>query len=283
MVMAEWYETLDADSLTHAASKGWNKPAGEVVADIFKSHRSAQSLIGSDPAAIVKLPKDATDPSYASIYDRVVGLGLPKSADEYKFDGIKFKDGTEFDAEDQALVRKIATTYKLTPAQARGVAAELAANHDAALEAGAGSSATAKAANDAALHSAWATDYDRNAAGASTVLDALKAKGVNVSFDGLDPAAHVAQMSALFQLSQELRESPMLRGASGNTAAAQPMTREQATAKIAELSNDRAWGDKAWNQPASPEAQQFRDLQAYAAGTTPEKYAAFLRGERVQW
>lgn len=279
--MAEWHEILDADTAAYVTNKGWNKPAGEVIADIFKSQRSAESLIGSDPSAIFKLPKDAADPSYANIYERVVGLGLPKSADEYKFDGVAFKDGTVIADEDAAFIRGIAAANKLTPAQARGMAAAWVERTDNEVAAGAGNDATATAAKDAALRSAWSLDYDRNSAGAATVLDALKAKGVNVSFEGLDPAAHVAQMSALFSLSQELKESPILRGGGAPQAFVQ-MTRDAATARLAELYRDPVWGQKAWNEPASPEAKQFRDLQAYAAGVTPEEYAKFMSGGRIE-
>lgn len=280
--MAEWYEALDAGGQEQVTAKGWNKPAADVIGDLFKSYSGAQSLIGSDPAAVVKLPKDASDPSYSGIYDRVVGMALPKSADEYKFDGINFKDGSGFADTDAAFIRDTSVKHKLTPAQSRGLAADLAAYMDASVDADTSANATAKAANDTALRTAWAADYDRHAAGAASVLDALKAKGINVTLDGLDPTAHVAQMNALFQLSQELREMPLLQGSSaGNPAQGGSMTREQATARYEQVRTDTAWIAKALGEPASNEAKELHNLQAYMSGVTPEEFTMFKAGGRI--
>src|ERR1700723_3163406 len=104
--MAEWFETLDAEHLEHATAKGWNKPlTPEIATGIVQAHRAAEKLIGTDPSLLLKLPKDATDPNYQSAYDRIVGMSVPKTPDEYKFDGIRFKNGSEFDADDQQFIR----------------------------------------------------------------------------------------------------------------------------------------------------------------------------------
>ena len=41
--MAEWFETLDAEHQEFVTSKGWNKPASEVVTGIAQAYREAQS------------------------------------------------------------------------------------------------------------------------------------------------------------------------------------------------------------------------------------------------
>ncbi len=144
--MAEWFETLDAETLAHATAKGWNVPdAAAAAAAAVKAHHGAEKLIGHPADQVLKLPKDAADPSYQSVYDRVVGMSTPKDPAEYKFDGVKFKDGTDLAEEDRTFVRKMATKYKLPTTVAAGIAADLAARADAAYRGARGAAGAARA------------------------------------------------------------------------------------------------------------------------------------------
>jgi hypothetical protein len=263
--MAEWFETLDAEHQEFVTSKGWNKPASEVVTGIAQAYREAQKFIGSDPSALMKLPKDATDPSYQGIYDRVVGMGLPKTAEEYSFADVRFKNGSTLDAEDTAFLRDIAVKNKLSPTQARAVATDLVARLDNDAAAGAGNDLAAKAANDTALRAAWSSEYDQKAFSASKTVDALAALGIKVSLDGLDVAGNIAAHNGLVALSASLNEAAIHRGGGIVTDPTTGMTPEAARARFDELKQDHTWVSKALSL-GTEEARLYANLVRVMAG-----------------
>ena len=76
--MAEWFEGLDAETLAHAEAKGWKDPdAGKVAAAAIRAHAGAEKLIGHPADQVLKLPKDAADPAFQAVYDRVAGMATP--------------------------------------------------------------------------------------------------------------------------------------------------------------------------------------------------------------
>lgn len=262
--MPEWFEDLDADALADVTAKGWNKPAGEIVSAIFNSHREAQKYIGSDPSMIVKLPKDAADPTYASIRDRVVGMGLPKDAAEYTFDDVKFKDGTPISPEDQAFIRELAVKYKMPLDAAREFAQATASRADAFAEAAGAGAASAKAANDAHLKGRWGMEYDQKALLAANGVDALKTLGVNVSLDGLAGDTYVAAMNGLGALGGQLKEHAILKGGGALHNPTDGMTSDQARVRFEDLRQNPEWASKALT-PGTTEAGYLSDLQRIIA------------------
>jgi hypothetical protein len=263
--MPEWFETLDAEHQEFVTSKGWNKPASEVVTGIAQAYREAQKFIGSDPSALLKLPKDAADPSYQGIYDRVVGMGLPKTAEEYQFGEVRRADGTLLGAEAIAAVRDFAFKNKLTPAAAQAMAADMATRADTGAAAKAGNDLAAKAANDTALRAAWSSEYDQKAFSASKTVDALAALGIKVSLDGLDVAGNIAAHNGLVALSASLNEAAIHRGGGIVTDPTTGMTPEAARARFDELKQDHAWVSKALSL-GTEEARLYANLVRVMAG-----------------
>ena len=209
-----WIDSLDADHQTHASTKGWDKMEPDAAAAaIVKAHRALEQHLGVPADQLLRLPKDATDPSYQGIYERVVGMSVPATADGYTFDGIKFKDGSTLEPEDVAFVRELGTKYKL-PAQAvRGIAADLAARYDALSETDGTAAETAKAANQAALRMAWNTDYDQKAFSATKAAEAVGfTPEVLAHMASLSPEAYVKNMNALVLLGAQMQEATILRG-----------------------------------------------------------------------
>jgi hypothetical protein len=265
--MPEWFEALDAPTLEQVSAKGWNKPAGEVISDIFKAHREAQSFIGSDPSAIVKLPKGAADPGYQAAYDRIVGMNLPASPDGYVFDDVKFKDGTALDPEDQQFVRDLAVKNKIPLPAAKAFAQALVERVDAALEGGANAEAAAKAQRDAVVRSTWGAEYDQKAFSASQAADTLKALGLAVpDGEGMSAEDYAKHMNGLVTLGAQLKEAPLLRGGGRMVDTMSNLAPDAARAQLDTLMQSSSWREKALD-PATDEFKQLDNLQrSIAAG-----------------
>ena len=236
---APWYSTLDADMQAHVTGRGWHeKPANEAAVEAVKSHYAAQKLIGVPPESVIKLPKDATDPSYQSIYDRVVGMGVPAKAEDYKF------PATVPEA-DQAFVREIAMKYKLPETAAQGLAADLRERGETVTQTSTAAAETTKAANQVALRVALGGNYDQNVFSITRAAEAVGfTPEVLEAMAALPSEKYVANMQAFLKLSQQLNEATILRGGSPVRDPAAGMGQEQARKWLDDLPNDKVLGQK---------------------------------------
>lgn len=246
-VTPTWYGGLDQELQAQVTAKGLDKlEPGAAAAQALTMYHAAQKMIGVPPEQLLRVPKDAADPAYNDVYNRIVGMNMPKDPTEYKFDGIKFRDGTDLDETDATFVRDIAVKYKLPVNTARGIAADLAARADTMADGETNSSAATKGANEVALRRHWGTEYevrtyhaDRGATAAgmpASVMEYIKS---------LPEAEHVPAMEALYKIGNSLREADVLRGG-GNTPRdpTQGMSPTEATAKLTELKQDSNWVNK---------------------------------------
>jgi hypothetical protein len=236
---APWYSGLDADVQAHVTGRGWHeKTPVEAAVEAAKSHFAAQKLIGVPPEQVIRLPKDATDPSYQGIYDRVVGMGVPQKPEDYKF------PATVAEA-DQAFVREIAVKYKLPEAAAMGLAADLRERGEGSAAAQANAAETTKAANQVALRTAWGGSYDQNAFSATRAAEGIGfTDEVLSAMAGLPAEKYVANMNALLKLSQQLNEATILRGGNPVRDPTAGLSQEQARERMKQLQDDKAWGAK---------------------------------------
>ena len=238
-----WHTGLDPETLTHATGKGWNtlEPAAAAT-EAVKAHFAAQKLMGHPAEQLVVMPKDAADPNYQTAYDRIIGIGAPKTPDEYKFDGVKFKDGTDIGGKDADFVRSLASKYKLSVPQAREMASAFAAHSDAGSAEEATQTETTKGANNVTLRRHWNTDYDMKT---FTASKAAEMAGLPVSLiaaiSTLPEADHIKAMDALYSLGTQLNEAVLLRGGVAPRDPTAGMSQEQATQRMEALKNDRSW------------------------------------------
>ncbi len=232
-----WHAGLAPEELAHATTKGWDKlDAGLAAAAAAKAHFGVEKFMGVPPENVIVAPKDVNDPGYQSAYDRIVGLGAPKDAAEYKFDGLTIGD------KDAEFVRNLAFTNKLSAPQARNLAAEFlrhaaagTANDEQQVE-------ITKGANNVALRQHWNTDYDMKNFAVSKVAEALGLPPeVVASFSTLPTPAHVKTMDALFSLSNQLNEAVMLRGGVQPRDPTAGMSPDQAQARYNTLKEDKGW------------------------------------------
>lgn len=206
--MAEWYEGLDAETLAHATTKGWNVPdAAVAAAAAVKAHFGAEKLIGHPADQVLKLPKDAADPAFQGVYDRIFSMVAAKTPEDYKFDGIDIPE------DDQKRVRDLAVKHKLPPAVALDFAADLSARTRGAAETATAAAETTKAANVAHLRAAYGADHDFKLFGAQR---AVEAAGLPASILAhimtLPQEEYRKGMDALVALGQKMNEVPMHRG-----------------------------------------------------------------------
>lgn len=230
-----WFDGLDPELKTHVTGRGWDKlePAA-AAAEAAKSHFGAQKLIGHPPDQVVKLPKDATDPAFQSVYDRIVGMATPKTAEEYVIDG-----------PEAPFVKELALKHKLPLDAARGIAEGLTARNTATAGERANAAETAKAANQVALRTAWGGEYDQKAFSATRVAEAIGfTPEVLASMAALPADQYVKNMNALASLSSQLNEATILRGGNSVRNPDAGLDANGAQAQLDALKQDRAWTQK---------------------------------------
>lgn len=241
-----WFDSLDADHQAHITSRGWEKLEPDAAAaEAVKAHLSATKMIGVPENQIVRLPKDAQDPTYQSVFDRIVGMATPKTADEYGFDGIKFKDGTDLHDDDVKFVRELSAELKLTTAQSRAVAAKLADRATDFEDAGVTSRAGQLASNIEALRQSWNSEYDAKAFAASEAGKAVGFTPAVLEFMGSLPTPeYIKNMNALVFLGAQMTEAAVHRGGREPTDPSAGMAPDQARAELERLKGDPEWGRK---------------------------------------
>ncbi len=269
-----WFEALEPELKAHAAAKGWDKVEAAVLpAELVKAHYAAQKLIGTPAEQLLKLPKDATDPTYQSAYDKIVGMSIPKDPAEYKFDGLKFKDGTPLGAEDQEFVRGLAVKHKLSPAAAQGVAAELVARADSSDAGDTKASDERKAANGAYLLTQWGAQHDAKAFAATRAANAAGlSPEVFQHIATLEPTVYKQNMDALVALGEKMGEAAMLRG---NVAMERDptvgVTPEEAQKQLTAFNSDRAWQQKFFANDTETVSQWKKLTTIVAAARVPQR------------
>jgi hypothetical protein len=240
---AAWIASLDEDSRGYLTNRGLHdKPLADIAAASIKAHREAERLLGRPATDFLIKPKDASDEAnHQAIRDF---LGVPKDATGYKFDGLKFADGTDLDPATQDWLRGVATKIGLPAERAGEFAQEFIRFSDAA-EADASAETTAKVEEGrAALKANWGQSYDAN------MVVAKNAFSTVMQESGLTPEQYGEAMTALENqvgykgLMEVFRTIGLKMGEDkfvSNDAKTGLMTRDGATARLNELKADQAW------------------------------------------
>ena len=83
-----WYKGQPDEVVGYLQNKKWDGADGPIRA--LESYRNLEKLHGVGPDRLLKLPETADEKGWSDVYDR---LGRPKTAAEYKADGLKIPDG----------------------------------------------------------------------------------------------------------------------------------------------------------------------------------------------
>lgn len=74
---APWHGIAEADGAAYVANKGWQAPA-----DVVRSYREAEKLIGRDPSTLLVMPRSDDPVALRSVQAK---LGMPETPDKYEF------------------------------------------------------------------------------------------------------------------------------------------------------------------------------------------------------
>lgn len=232
-----WYEGADAGLIAHLQTHGWDKkPEKEVALAAAQSHYAAQKIIGVPPDQLLRMPKDANDADgWQKVYEK---LGVPK---EYKFEGLKFADGTE---PEKSYIDFIATTAKdlhLTQNAAQDLAQRLIKSMDAAVAEESAEETAAKQNDVNELKKSWGANWDAN-----MFVAQRAAQSLGVTTEQLqaaqDTVGYPKVMEMFRNLASKIGEDSLVTqdgNAGGNV-----MTREQAVARRVVLLGDKAWAER---------------------------------------
>lgn len=256
-----WHEGADAGLTGYIQNRGWDKldPKAAALA-ASRAHHEAEKLIGAPPDQMLRIPKDANDTEgWGKVYSK---LGVPADATQYKFDGLKFANGEEVDADFSASVAKIATEQHLTLDQAKGVAKFIVSQIDAAE---ADEAATYQSKLDAEKNT-LKTNWGSNATANMIVAQNAAAKlGVSAEeLSALEKTIGYARVMEMFRnVGSRIGEDSFIRdsGGGGNN----PVTKEAAQARLNMLEHDADWQER-FNKGGARERQEFDNLTRMVAG-----------------
>lgn len=244
-----WFNAFsgDAEMMGHVQARGWDKltdPATAAV-EIARQQRQAQQLVGAPADQIIRLPKDANDPAWNTVHQR---LGRPADDKGYDFSGVKNVAGQAMDEALTATVRAAAFKLNLSKDGAAELARTVVAMSDKAAADEKATRDAAVAEDRQALDKSWGANKQANMLIATNAFKAL------LTASGLPQEKYGEAMSALesivgyaglhqvlLSIGQKIGEDKFIggRGPSGDGV----MTREQAVARKADLMKDKVWTD----------------------------------------
>ncbi len=269
-----WYAGLDAEHQSMLQSRGLHTmdPAQAAV-ELAKAYRGSERLRGGLAAGdVVALPRGPDHPQGAATPEELKAfwqrVGAPADASGYKFDDLKFSDGTSPDQSFQDQVRAAAAASNM-PAHMLNSFMKQMLPHMEAEEANSNVAAQAAAtASRQALDAEWGVNAMRNKFVAGRAADMLQAaSGVDVTAamdelqksPGVGYAGVMKMLKAIGEMAGEGRFVP-----SGGQQGA--MTKEQAQERLSSLGKDQGWLRR-WAAGGSDEAKLKTDLIRIINGT----------------
>lgn len=242
MSEAPWYAGLDQELHPFITARGYDKlDAQAALAAAIKGHHEANKMLSSAP----RMPVGPDDPNFQTAYERIMGMAPAPAPDAYKFDGIKFKDGTDLDDSYAGFLREFGAKHKLSPATVRDLAAILTERADSEVAEVGNSATLARQANQLALRQQWGGATDERLFAATRAATALRIpeKVLNEMAAG-DRQEYIGFMEGLAEASRDLNEMEIRRGGGSFNNSTSGLSPEQAEAEKERLFADPAWRAK---------------------------------------
>ena len=239
-----WYAgKVDQETVGHWQNRGWDvSDPVKVSTAVTKAWRDAeaatQALHGVPADRILKMPAPGDEAALRAFHQR---LGAPADKTGYDFSGVKYPDGSA--VADTFTAPLAETFHKL--GVSKDAAAEITrsmVNWVDSQDKAESAETTAKVqAEQQALKNNWGQNFDNNRFVARTAAGKL---GVTpAELDALDgQIGHARVMEMFRQIGEQMGEAKFTGGGPGGGP--QPMTQEQAVARIADLKRDSAWVTK---------------------------------------
>lgn len=204
------------------------------------AHQEAQKFIGQPAEKLIRLPDTPTDADgWSKVWQR---LGAPKDAAGYNFEGIKFADGTDLDANFVSFVRNMATDLHLPADAGREVMTRVVKYMQDSETADTQIETAAKLAAQETLKTSWGANYEANKFVASQAAQALGIDKATV--DALEQNVSYDKIMEMFrQIGVKIGEDRYV--ATGGIAGGGPATYEGAVEQKAMLTADTEFVKKA--------------------------------------
>ena len=223
----------------------------EIAVHMTKAHREAVSKLGVPPDQLLRMVKpDSPEADVKAFWGK---LGAPADPKEYDFSAIKYADGTVIEPEFADQLRATFARRFVPKETAIEIAKDLAkfADGDEAKQA---AEKTAKIEVERAqLKSEWKQDYEGNLYVARQGAKALGLTPEHVNeLENL--IGYKAIMTAMHRVGALGKEANFIGGGGPNGGA---MTREQATARKADIMQDKAWVARYHNGDTAARAEML--------------------------
>lgn len=237
---AAWHAGIDAEILGHWQNKGWKvDDPKEVALAATRQAREAEKFFGVPADQILKMPKpDAKPEDIKAFWSK---LGAPAEAKDYDFSAVKDAAGNPIGAPLADAIRNAAAAAHLPKDAATTIAQAVAKQLDDAKASEATITAAKMAEEKATLAKNWGDKAEFNKMKAmegaqrlgKPFVEALEKAGVG----------YADIMEAMRKIGAGTSEDTFIdRGARGGPG--NPVTREGAVARKAELMNDSAWAKR---------------------------------------
>jgi hypothetical protein len=254
----------DAEIVGHIQNKGWDKKTvAEAAIDAAKSHRSAELMLGGGVDNLVRLPKDQNDEAgWKAVYSK---LGAPADAKAYDpiFKEVTFTDKTEIDQPFVDVLRKTAVKNHWTVEELRDVTKAVVSYVESGDAGDAATKQAAVALEQKKLVENWgAANVDVNMIIARNAVAKLGIKPEAVAALQ-DQVGYAAVMEMFHKIGSSIGEDSLIRSLNGGGSPT--LSKEQATARIAELKKDTDW-TKRYLEGSSKEVSELTALIAIQAG-----------------
>jgi hypothetical protein len=256
-----WFDALDTETKGYIQNRGLDK--GDAVAAFMnasKAHREAATKLGIPADRVVQWPTKsrAEDPNaWADINAR---LGVGTKPEDYDFTDVKADEAFK------AQIRDLALKNNLPKDTAKSLLTELAASQAKAADDAAKAHEAGAAAALASLKKEWGYNFNANTATAKSVAEKIGIKPEAIIAWEKD-AGTIAVMEGLLKIGQAMGEDVFITSpVTGNV-----MSREQATARKAELMKDKAFGAK-WVAKDAEAVKEMADLDriiSFGLGAPP--------------
>jgi hypothetical protein len=249
----------DAELTAYAANRGWDKlPAEKVAVEATRAHREASRLIGVPETQLLRLPTAPDAPEWKGVYER---LGAPKAATEYKFDTVKFKDGTALDPKFVTDLQALAYKNHLSVDAAVDMAKGFVQLADQAEDVDNTATTQKIALEKTELLKNWGPNEAVNKIIAARAAEKLGLDVAHVNaLENL--VGYKTTMETLLILGQQMGEDNFVRVNNGNQGST-VLTADQATEKIRSLKADPEWRKKYLDGGTA--SNEYRELNGLIA------------------
>lgn len=250
-----WHVGLDSETLGHIQNRGWDKlEPKDAAAAAVKAHREAEKLMGVPADKLLRMPDPTDAAAVKSFWQR---LGAPATAEEYKFDSLKFADEKPASPEFQAFARRLASENNLPADVATNIAKGMVGYLDQSTATEVAEKAAALTTEKATLAANWGANKDANL----FVAQQAAAK-LGVSPEAITALEGVVGYAATMEMFRKIGAATGEDTFIGNPNPAIPgvMTRDQAVARKAELMADADWVKKYTDGGMA--SKEFKEMQA---------------------